>query len=113
MKITNSLVNILVVVIILKVTVTAYHAPCKKCGTKSRTYTGTNASLPGVAVDPKVIPLGSKVKINGIWYLADDVGPKGKRVDIRLSNGKNAHEKAKAYGKKHLTITVKKKKKKM
>lgn len=37
-----------------------------------------------VAVDPNVIPLGSKLLINGIVYTAEDVGSKvkGKVIDV-------------------------------
>lgn len=37
-----------------------------------------------VAVDPKVIPLGSTVIINGISYLATDTGVSGKAIDIAV-----------------------------
>ena len=37
-----------------------------------------------IAVDPKIIPLGSRVLINGIEYVAEDVGGgvNGNHIDI-------------------------------
>lgn len=102
---------LLVLLLFLKVTVTQYHAPCSKCRTRGQTFTGRNASLPGIAVDPKIIPLGSKVKVGEIWYLADDTGPKGKHVDIRIRNTSSAHSKVKRFGKHRMTIAVKKRNK--
>ena len=68
----------------------------KKTSKKSRKYlgtfkayayngAGTTASANRtVAVDPKVIPLGSKLMINGKIYVAEDTGGfiKGKKIDI-------------------------------
>ena len=47
-----------------------------------------------IAVDPKVIPLGSKVVINGETYTAEDTGGaiKGKKVDIFVSSEKEARK---------------------
>lgn len=106
---TNKFVTLLILLIFLKVTVTAYHAPCSRCGTRGRTYTGRNASLPGLAVDRKLIPIGSKVKVNGKWYVADDIGPKGRHVDIRIRNSSGAHNKVKHFGRHRMIIAVKKK----
>lgn len=49
--------------------------------TASGTTTKANRT---VAVDPKVIPLGSKLMINGKIYVAEDTGGfiKGKKIDI-------------------------------
>lgn len=69
-------------------TVTAYSTNCPIQRTGNRTASGTNASkVQGIAVDPKVIPLGTNVLIDGKWYLADDTGGKinGNRIDIRLN----------------------------
>lgn len=100
----------LVLLLFLKVTVTEYHAPCSRCGTRGRTFTGRNASLPGVAVDPRLISIGSKVRVNGKWYVADDTGPKGKHIDIRIHNSSTAHNKVKHFGRHRMTVAVKKKK---
>lgn len=41
-----------------------------------------------IAVDPSVIPLGSRVRINGIIYTAEDIGGaiRGNHVDIFVNN---------------------------
>ena len=69
------------------------------------TYRG-NRCIPWytVAVDPNVIPLGSKVYINGREYLADDIGGaiKGNKLDIAV----NSREEAFAYGRRWLRIRV-------
>ena len=45
-----------------------------------------------VAVDPSVIPLGSKLLINGIIYTAEDVGSKvkGKVIDVWVGHEENS-----------------------
>lgn len=69
------------------------------------TYTG-NKCIPWytIAVDPSVIPLGSKVIINGREYLADDVGGaiKGNKIDIATWS----REEAFRYGRRYLDIKV-------
>ena len=104
---TNRFVAFLIIAMMLKVTVTAYHGPCKICRTRARTYTGRSASLPGLAVDPRLIPLGSKVKIKDRWYIADDIGPHGRHVDIRMQKSRLAHKKVKRFGRHRMTIVVK------
>ena len=51
--------------------------------TASGTKTKANRT---VAVDPDVIPLGSKIMINGKMYVAEDTGGsiKGKKIDIYM-----------------------------
>ena len=78
-----------------------------------KTASGRDANLPGVAVDPKLIPLGSHIDIpgitlgdnnNGSWLLADDVGGaiKGNRIDIRFPT----REEALIFGRKIIKIRV-------
>lgn len=66
-------------------------------GDSSQTATGT-VPLAGrtVAVDPKVIPYGSEVIINGHTYIAEDCGGaiKGNRIDILF----DTHQQAKEFG---------------
>lgn len=77
-----------------KFKLTAY-CGCSKCsgkwgnGTASGTIAKENHT---VAVDRKLIPLGTKLKINGTRYLAEDVGGgvKGKHIDIYFKNHKDA-----------------------
>lgn len=95
----------------IKVTMTAYSAGDPRQGTGWRTATGRHAKHPGVAVDPKVIPLGSKVYIPGYgWRLADDTGGaiKGKRVDLRLTSRGECMK----FGKRRVWVRVMEKKKK-
>lgn len=68
-----------------------------------KTAMGTVARLGVVAVDPKVIPLGTDVYIEGMgWFKAEDVGGKikGKRIDIFLGDLQKARE----FGKKKIII---------
>ncbi len=64
-------------------------------GDSSQTATGT-VPLAGrtVAVDPKVIPYGSEVIINGHTYIAEDCGGaiKGNRIDILFDTHQEAIE---------------------
>ena len=82
------------------------------CGSfaDGKTATMRDASLPGVAVDKKLIPLGSRLDIPGYgnWQLADDVGGKvrGHHIDVRF----NDHQKALKWGVKTLKIRVWRKK---
>ena len=63
------------------------YCPCKQCsaGWGRGTCTGAVATANHtIAVDPKVIPLGTQVMINGVVYTAEDRGGgvKGKHIDI-------------------------------
>ena len=64
---------------------------------KRHTSTGAIASANHtIAVDPRVIPYGSKIMINGVIYTAEDRGGavKGNHVDIFF----NTHGETRAYG---------------
>lgn len=64
------------------------------------TSTGTVATANRtIAVDPKVIPYGSKVKIDGKEYIAEDCGGaiKGNRIDIFVDNHDNTLEQGVRY----------------
>jgi len=96
--------------------VTAY-CPCRICCGQYAdgvTATGRDARLPGIAVDPKRIPYGSRVYIPGLgWRTADDTGgamrQSGRRgivhIDVRMPN----HKAARLWGVKRLTVTILKK----
>lgn len=66
------------------------HYCCEKyphicnAGAPYKTATGTTPHVGGCAVDPKVIPLGSYIKIHDVVYHAEDTGGaiKGNRVDL-------------------------------
>lgn len=77
-----------------------HYCPCFYCCGKwagGNTASGTKPT-PGrtIAVDPSVIPLGTRVIINGQVYVAEDTGSsiKGKTIDIFVAN----HSTALAYG---------------
>lgn len=77
------------------------------CGTgDGLTATGTNVT-PGrtIAVDPRVIPYGTKVYIEGYgWYVAEDCGGgvKGNHIDIAV----NFHEEAMSMGVKNGSVWI-------
>lgn len=76
-----------------------HYCSCYYCsgGWGSSTSSGATP-IPGrtIAVDPSVIPMGSRVIINGNIYVAEDVGGaiKGNKIDIYVSD----HATALAYG---------------
>ncbi|MED2971606.1 ubiquitin-like domain-containing protein [Fictibacillus sp. B-59209] len=79
----------------LYVTSTAYTASCAGCSGKTRTglnlHANPNAKV--IAVDPKVIPLGSKVYVEGYGYaIASDTGGaiNGNRIDVFFSSQSEA-----------------------
>lgn len=88
---------------------TAY-CPCPKCcgeWADGITYTGTEATAGRtVAVDPKVIPLGSTVYINGSAYVAEDIGGaiKGNRIDVYFPD----HQTALQFGVQHAEVEIQK-----
>ncbi len=78
---------------------TTAYCPCRACCGKwgKTTSTGTvPRASHTIAVDPRVIPHGSRILINGIVYTAEDEGSgvKGKHIDIFF----NTHSEAKNYG---------------
>lgn len=83
----------------IKVEVLAY------CYNTSRTATGSIPNTGTIAVDPKIIPLGSKIYVPGYgWGKALDTGYsiKGNMIDIWLPT----YEQCIKWGRKKLTITV-------
>ena len=86
-------------------TLTAY-CGCSHCsgnwGNKTSTGTKTTAGRT-IAVDPKIIPYGSTVRINGHDYTAEDCGGgiKGQHIDIYFDSHSDAikfgRQKAKVY----------------
>lgn len=87
--------------------ITAYCA-CGKCCDGSDdglTYTETVATEGRtIAVDPNVIPLGSIVEINGVNYVAEDIGGaiKSNRIDIFF----NSHSDAREFGRQYLDVFI-------
>ncbi|MGQ9698282.1 MAG: 3D domain-containing protein [Armatimonadota bacterium] len=83
---------------VLRVEATAYCLP-------GRTRMGTPVRKGVVAVDPKVIPLGSVLYVEGYgWGRAEDTGAaiKGNRIDVWLPTRKEALE----WGRKTVTVYV-------
>lgn len=77
---------------------TAY-CPCRSCSAGWGRHTSSGAIAAAghtVAVDPRVIPMGSKLLINGTVYTAEDVGGgvKGKHIDIFF----DSHAQSKQFG---------------
>lgn len=88
-----------------------YYCPCRKCNGSYANATASGKKPKAkhtIAVDPKVIPLGSKIKIGNTIYVAEDTGVKGKTIDIFVSS----HSKALRYGVKHKKVYLIKNKKK-
>lgn len=90
----------------IKMSATAYTANCKGCSgiTKTGLNLRKNPSLKVIAVDPKIIPLGSKVWVEGYGVaVAGDIGGaiKGNKIDLFMSKKSTA----KNWGRK--TVTVK------
>jgi uncharacterized protein YabE (DUF348 family) len=89
------------------VTSTAYTASCNGCS--GTTATGVNLhSNPGakvIAVDPNVIPLGSKVYVEGYGYaVASDTGGaiKGSKIDVFFPSKTDAYR----WGRKTVKIKI-------
>lgn len=83
------------------------YCPCIECCGKDDgiTSTGTQA-MPGrtIAVDPLVIPYGSRVVIDGNTYIAEDCGGaiKGNTIDVFHST----HQEALQWGVKYVNAVV-------
>lgn len=91
----------------ITVKATAYTADCAGCS--GTTATGmdvkNNSSAKVIAVDPKVIPLGSKVYVEGYGYaVAGDTGGaiKGNRIDVLVSS----NDKAMQWGVRHIKVKI-------
>lgn len=87
---------------------TAY-CPCVKCCNKDDGITATmTVATQGrtIAVDPKIIPYGSTVIINGHEYVAEDCGGsiKQNRIDIFF----DSHEDALDFGVQYAKVFLKK-----
>lgn len=86
---------------------TAYTAHCTGCSgiTATGINLAANPNLKVIAVDPSVIPLGSKVWVEGYGYaIAGDTGGaiKGNRIDLHVPNDAVA----KKFGRRQVKIKV-------
>lgn len=83
---------------------TTAYCPCSRCNGKwTTTATGVDfKEKHTVAVDPRVIPLGSKLSIDGEIYVAEDTGGaiKGARIDVFYPT----HHEARNYGVKYKKV---------
>ena len=95
-------------VAVLGVMATAY---TMQCGTGD----GFTASMTRpevgrtIAVDRRLIPLGTQVYLVGLgWYSAEDVGRdiRGMRIDLYMGDGDQAYEDAMQWGERWLTLLI-------
>jgi 3D (Asp-Asp-Asp) domain-containing protein/LysM repeat protein len=91
----------------ITVEATAYTADCTGCSgiTKTGVDLKANPEAKVIAVDPTVIPLGSKVYVEGYGYAtAEDIGGaiKGNRIDVFISNQSDALQ----WGRKQVKVTI-------
>ena len=85
------------------------YCSCQDCSGEwgTLTKTGTKArENHTVAVDPNIIPLGSIIRIDGVEYIAEDIGSavKGRVIDVYVKD----HEKG--FGLKYSDVYIKKEK---
>lgn len=91
----------------IKMTATAFTATCKGCTGKTKIGINLkkNPKVKLIAVDPKIIPLGSKVWVEGYGEaIAGDTGGtiKGNKIDVFM----NTTTLAKKWGRKTVTVKV-------
>ncbi|MDR7000136.1 LysM peptidoglycan-binding domain-containing protein [Neobacillus niacini] len=91
----------------ITVKATAYTASCEGCSgiTKTGVNIKENPNAKVIAVDPTVIPLGSKVYVEGVGEAtAADTGSaiKGNRIDVFIPSEKDAIK----FGVKQLKVTI-------
>ncbi|PID22068.1 hypothetical protein CSV61_07160 [Sporosarcina sp. P3] len=91
----------------LMVSATAYTAHCNGCSGITRTGLNLrqNPNLKVIAVDPRVIKLGTKVHVEGYGYaIAGDTGGaiKGNKIDVFIPNKSRAFE----WGRKNVKVKV-------
>lgn len=89
------------------VSASAYTASCKGCSgiTKTGLNLKKNPGLKVIAVDPKVIKLGTKVHVEGYGYaVAGDIGSaiKGNKIDVFIPS----KSKALKWGRKNVKIKI-------
>lgn len=78
---------------------TTGYCPCRACSEGWGRHTSTGAVATAghtIAVDPRVIPYGSKVMINGVIYTAEDRGGavRGNHIDVFF----NTHAETRQHG---------------
>ena len=88
----------------------AYTASAQECGKSDGiTFTGTKVTVGRtIAVDPAIIPLGSKVYLDGRGpYIAEDIGGgiKGKKIDLFFGDDR---QKAFEWGVREMEVSIEK-----
>lgn len=66
-----------------------FYCPCRKCSGKWGRKTASGATCEEgrtIAVDRRVIPLGTHIIINGHEYIAEDTGVYGNRIDVFMES---------------------------
>ena len=91
----------------ITVEATAYTAECEGCIGITKTGVDLNANPDAkvIAVDPSIIPLGSKVYVEGYGYAtAEDTGGaiKGNRIDVFVPEQNDALQ----WGRKQVKVTI-------
>jgi 3D (Asp-Asp-Asp) domain-containing protein len=91
----------------IMVEATAYTADCKGCIgiTKTGVDLKANPNAKVIAVDPSVIPLGTKVYVQGYGYAtAEDIGGaiKGNKIDVFIPEQSDALK----WGRKQVKVTI-------
>lgn len=91
----------------MTVEATAYTAYCTGCSgtTANGTDLRANPNLKVIAVDPRIIPLGTKVWVEGYGEaIAADTGGaiKGNKIDVFIPSKEDAYE----WGRKNVTIKI-------
>lgn len=89
------------------VSASAYTASCNGCSgiTKTGINLKKNPGIKVIAVDPKVIKLGTKVHVEGYGYaVAGDIGGaiKGNKIDVFIPSKSNAYK----WGRKNVKIKI-------
>ena len=87
------------------------YCPCEKCCgcyADGKTATGSDASLPGLAVDPDEIPYGTKVGIGNNIFVADDTGSAVRKPGVytRMEIRMPTHQMALEWGKQEIPVTI-------
>jgi 3D (Asp-Asp-Asp) domain-containing protein len=78
------------------------------CGTDGYTADGTTLTKDtrSVAVDPKLIPLGSKLLVGGKFYIANDVGGGIDNYSIDIMVYGKTHQEVLAMGTKEVKVKL-------
>ena len=86
---------------------TAYTANCAGCSgvTATGINLNNNRNMKVIAVDPSVIPLGSRVHVEGYGEaIAGDTGGaiKGNKIDVHVPTKSEAH----SWGRRNVKVTI-------